>query len=74
MPGLNIQGRLEASAARATPHARWPGAALTGSLPGHIQPGGDLWPSDALADSPVDQLHECRFCPSLRNPDALDLH
>jgi hypothetical protein len=74
MPRLNIQGLPETSAARATPHAQWPGAALTGSLPGHTQPGGDLWLPDAQADSPVDQLYECRFCPPLRNPGALDLH
>src|SRR6185312_14915015 len=61
MPGLNIRGLLETSAAHTTPHARWPGAALTGSLPSQTQPDGDLWPSDAQTDSPVDQLHECRF-------------
>ena len=46
---------------------------LTGSLPGHTQPCGDLWPSDAQANSLVDQLRKCRFCPPLRNPGALDL-
>ena len=46
---------------------------LTGRLPGHTQPGGDLWPPDAQANGLVDQLGECRFCPPLCNPGALDL-
>jgi hypothetical protein len=46
---------------------------LTGRLSGHTQPGGDLWPPDAQADSLVDQLRECRFCSPLRNPGALNL-
>jgi hypothetical protein len=45
---------------------------LTGRLPGYIQPSGDLWPPDAKANSLVDQLRECRFCPALCNPGALD--
>ncbi len=46
---------------------------LTGGLPGHTQPGGDLWPPDAQANSLVNQLRQCRFCPLLCNPGALDL-
>ena len=46
---------------------------LAGRLPGHTQPGGDWWPPDALANSLVDQLRECGFCPPLCNPGALDL-
>jgi hypothetical protein len=46
---------------------------LTGRLPGHTQPGGDFWPPYAQADSLVDQLRECRFCPLLCDPGALDL-
>ena len=46
---------------------------LTGRLPGHTQPGGDLWPPDAQTNSLVNQLRECRFCPLLCNPGALDL-
>jgi hypothetical protein len=46
---------------------------LPGRLPGHTQPAGDLWPPDAWANSLVDQLRECRFCPPLCNPGALDL-
>jgi hypothetical protein len=47
--------------------------ALTGRLPAHTQSGDDLWPPDAQANSLVDQLRECDFCPLLRNPGALDL-
>jgi hypothetical protein len=46
---------------------------LTGRLPAHTQPGGDLWPPDAQTNSLVNQLGECRFCPPLCNPVALDL-
>ena len=46
---------------------------LTGRLPSHTQPGGDLWPPDAQANSLVYQLRERRFCSLLRNPGALDL-
>jgi hypothetical protein len=44
-----------------------------GRLPAHTQPGGDLWPPDAQTNSLVNQLGECRFCPPLCNPVALDL-
>jgi hypothetical protein len=46
---------------------------LTGRLPGDTQPGGDLWPPDAQANSLVDQLRECRIRPLLCHPGALDL-
>ena len=46
---------------------------LTGRLSAYTQPGGDLWPPDAQANSLVDQLRECSFCPPLRNQSALDL-
>src|SRR5438876_5634986 len=46
---------------------------LTGRLPGHTQPSGDLWPPNAQANSLVNQLRECRFCPPLCNLGALDL-
>jgi len=46
---------------------------LTGRLPGHTQPGGDLWPPNAQANSLVDQLRECSFCLPLCDPGALDL-
>ena len=46
---------------------------LTGRLPGHTEPGGDLGPPEAQANSLVNQLRECRFCSLLRNPGALDL-
>jgi len=46
---------------------------LTGRLPGHTQPDGDLWPPDAETNSLVNQLHQRRFCFPLCNPGALDL-
>jgi hypothetical protein len=46
---------------------------LTGRLPGDAQPGGDLWPPDTQANGLVDQLRECRICPTLCNSGALDL-
>jgi hypothetical protein len=46
---------------------------LAGGLPGHTQPGGDLWPPDTQTDGLVDQLRECRFCSPLCNSGALDL-
>jgi hypothetical protein len=46
---------------------------LTSRLPSHTQLGGDLWPPDTQASSLVDQLRECRICPTLCNSGALDL-
>ena len=46
---------------------------LAGRLPGHTQPGCNLWPPDAQANSLVNQLRQRRFCFPLCNPGALDL-
>ena len=46
---------------------------LTGRLPGHTQPGGDLWPPNAHRNRLVNQFGERRFCPPLSNPGALNL-
>ena len=42
-------------------------------LPGHPEPGGDLWPSDTLIDGVVDERREFRLCLVPRVPDVLDL-
>jgi hypothetical protein len=45
---------------------------LTGRLPGHTQPGGDLWPPDAQVDGVVDEHREFRLCRLPREPGAPD--
>jgi hypothetical protein len=35
---------------------------LAGCLPGHPEPGGDLWPPDAQADRLIHQHREFGFC------------
>ena len=45
---------------------------LTGRLPGHTQPDGDLGPADAQSNRLVDQDREFRPCPLLRSPGALN--
>jgi hypothetical protein len=45
---------------------------LTGRLPGYAEPGGNLWPSDAQADSLFDYLREFRFGLPLSGPGALN--
>jgi hypothetical protein len=42
-------------------------------LPGDPEPGGDLWPSDALIDGIVDQSGEFRLCLVPHVPGVLDL-
>jgi hypothetical protein len=45
---------------------------LAGCLPGHAQPGGDLRPPDAEADSLVNEHCEFCLCLPLRSPSALN--
>jgi hypothetical protein len=45
---------------------------LAGRLSGHAQSGGDLRPSDAQADSVVDQDRKFRLCFLLRGLGILD--
>jgi hypothetical protein len=45
---------------------------LTGRLPGYTQPGGDLRPPDAEADSLIDQLREFRLGLPLCSPGPLN--
>ena len=42
-------------------------------LPGDPEPGGDLWPTDALLDGVVDEHREFRLCLVPRLPGVLDL-
>jgi hypothetical protein len=42
-------------------------------LPCHSEPGGDLWPPDALIDGTVDQRGEFRLCFVPDVPGVLDL-
>ena len=42
-------------------------------LSGDSEPGGDLWPADALLDGVVDERHQFRLCLVPRLPGALDL-
>jgi hypothetical protein len=42
-------------------------------LPGNSEPGGDLWPADALIDSVVDERREFRLCLVSHVPGVLDL-
>ena len=46
---------------------------LADRLPGHPEPGGDLWPPDAQVDGMVDQHREFRLCPVPHDPGVLDL-
>jgi hypothetical protein len=45
---------------------------LAGRLPSHAQPGGDLRPPDAEADSLVNEHCEFCLCLPLRSPSALN--
>ena len=45
---------------------------LAGRLPGHAQPGGDLRPPDAEADSLVNEHCEFCLCLPLCSPSALN--
>jgi hypothetical protein len=42
-------------------------------LPGDPEPGGDLWPSNALIDGLVDERREFCFCFVPHVPGVLDL-
>lgn len=42
-------------------------------LPGDPEPGGDLWPPDALIDGIVDQRREFRFCLVPHVPGVFDV-
>jgi len=45
---------------------------LTGCLPGHAEPSGDLWPPDAQTDGMIDEHRKFRFCRLPREAGALD--
>ena len=45
---------------------------LAGRLPGHAEPGGNLWPANAQSDGVIDQHGKLCPCLPLRDPGALD--
>ncbi len=45
---------------------------LTGRLPGHAEPGGNLWPANAQVDGVIDQHRKVCLRLPLRDPSALD--
>ena len=44
---------------------------LAGRLPGHAEPGGNLWPANAQSDGVIDQHGKLCLCLPLRDPGAL---